>query len=261
MKEKLLDWKILQNTLAGSFAVKLLVLLFLTVTLCGLVLYTHHLFVEFDTHGSEEHRAIELDGIIKHLDEVLTMSAHMAAATGDLQWEQRYRQFEPQLDAAFKEAVGISPVPSMRQGANKVDIVNVKLVAMENRAFNLIRLGDLQTAANLLYSPEYKAQKRIYINSVSEFTAIMRSSIRAQVDKSGVMFFGVAIGVVIAVALVLYGWDTILQMRKRIHTIKSRRRKCSNAKCHFRNEKGAKFCARCGTKLSKRREIIKTIGN
>jgi len=45
----------------------------------------------------------ELRGSIIHLDEVLTMSARMAAATGDLQWEKRYRSFEPKLDAASKK--------------------------------------------------------------------------------------------------------------------------------------------------------------
>ena len=48
-------------------------------------------------------RIQELQGIITHLDEVLTMSARMAAATGDLAWEQRYLRFEPVLDDAIKE--------------------------------------------------------------------------------------------------------------------------------------------------------------
>lgn len=48
-------------------------------------------------------RIEQLRGVIAHLDEVLTMSARMAAATGDSRWEERYRQFEPQLDAAITE--------------------------------------------------------------------------------------------------------------------------------------------------------------
>lgn len=35
-------------------------------------------------------RLQELRGSIIHLDEVLTMSARMAAATGDPRWEKRY---------------------------------------------------------------------------------------------------------------------------------------------------------------------------
>ena len=50
----------------------------------------------------------ELRGVIVHLDEVLTMSARMAAVTGDSRWEERYRQFEPQLDAAIKETTELA---------------------------------------------------------------------------------------------------------------------------------------------------------
>src|SRR5438552_9757777 len=52
-------------------------------------------------------RIEELRGIIVDLDEILTMSARLAAATGNLRWEERYRRFEPQLDAAIKEATKI----------------------------------------------------------------------------------------------------------------------------------------------------------
>ncbi|HEX7518433.1 MAG TPA: hypothetical protein VF345_14230 [Chthoniobacterales bacterium] len=53
--------------------------------------------------GDRLSRIEGLRGVIVHLDEVLTMSARMAATTGDSRWEERYRQFEPQLDAAIKE--------------------------------------------------------------------------------------------------------------------------------------------------------------
>ena len=41
------------------------------------------------------HRGLKIEqlrGSITHLDEVLTMSARMAALTGDPQWENRYRR-------------------------------------------------------------------------------------------------------------------------------------------------------------------------
>lgn len=46
---------------------------------------------------------------IIYLDEVLTMSARMAAATGDLQWENRYRIFEPKLERVIKKTIAIAP--------------------------------------------------------------------------------------------------------------------------------------------------------
>ncbi len=75
-------------------------------------------------------RIEELHGTIVHLDEVLTMSAQMAAATGDLQWEERYRSFEPQLDAAIKEAMALAPGAHGGQAAAETDAANIKLVQM-----------------------------------------------------------------------------------------------------------------------------------
>src|ERR1700693_1216634 len=58
---------------------------------------------------NRESRIRALHGVILRLDEVLTMSARMAAATGDPRWEQRYRLYDPQLDAAIAEAEAIAP--------------------------------------------------------------------------------------------------------------------------------------------------------
>ena len=43
-------------------------------------------------------RIERLLGRIIYLDEVLTMSARMAAATGEASWEERYHRFEPELE-------------------------------------------------------------------------------------------------------------------------------------------------------------------
>ncbi len=66
-------------------------------------------------------RIEELRGSIIHLDEVLTMSARMAAFTGSLQWENRYRRFEPQLDAAVKEAMTLAPEAYSGEAAAQIN--------------------------------------------------------------------------------------------------------------------------------------------
>src|SRR5688572_6796589 len=50
-------------------------------------------------------RVVDLRGTIIALDEVLTMSARMGAATGDSTWEARYLAFEPQLTGAIEEVL------------------------------------------------------------------------------------------------------------------------------------------------------------
>src|SRR5438093_834754 len=97
------------NTVA-PFPVKLLTgaLALSGLLLLGLLWSAYDTYCKVDTEQLNDLRIQELRGIIIHLDEVLTMSARMAAATGDLSWEQRYRQFEPQLDAAAKEAIQLT---------------------------------------------------------------------------------------------------------------------------------------------------------
>ena len=84
-------------------------------------------------------RLEELGGQILFFDEILTMAARMAAATGDPQWEARYRRFDPQLDQALKEVMGLVPEAAASQAVAQTDAANTKLVAMENRAFELVR--------------------------------------------------------------------------------------------------------------------------
>ncbi len=82
-----------------------------------------------------EFRLQQLSGEIIHLDEVLTMSARMAATTGDLKWEQRYRTYEPQLDNAIKQSTQLAPEVYAKY-ATQTDAANVKLVEMEKQAFD-----------------------------------------------------------------------------------------------------------------------------
>jgi two-component system, cell cycle sensor histidine kinase and response regulator CckA len=125
-------------------------------------------------------RIEELRGVIVHLDEVLTMSARMAAATGDLRWEERYHHFEPQLNAAIKEIIKIGASSSKIKAATKTDEANIKLVEMENRAFALVRAGRKEEAQTVLFSPEYETQKQIYAEGITSFT----SQIRREFDES-----------------------------------------------------------------------------
>jgi len=119
-------------------------------------------------------RVEELRGIMVHLDEVLTASARLAAATGDLRWEERYHHFEPQLDAAIKEATKMGTGPSDLKAVTKTDEANLKLVEMENRAFALVRAGHKEDAQAVLFNPEYQTQKEIYAEGITSLVKQLR---------------------------------------------------------------------------------------
>ena len=89
-------------------------------------------------------------GEIVHLDEVLTMSASMAAATGEVAWIDRYRSFEPKLDTAIKKAVDIARRPGIADAIRETDAANIELVRMENQAFEWVRERKLEEARAIL---------------------------------------------------------------------------------------------------------------
>jgi signal transduction histidine kinase/DNA-binding response OmpR family regulator len=118
-----------------------------------------------------ELRLVQVDGVITHLDEVLTMSARMAAATGDLTWEKRYLTFATPLDEAIQEAKRIAPELNELEGAAATDQANLRLVDMETKAFDLVRSGEKAKAWELLAGNEYEAQKRIYADGLKRLRA------------------------------------------------------------------------------------------
>ncbi len=208
-----LEAKTYSSKLIIRLRIILLSMLVLVLIFCVLGVYSEHLHRHY---MDAERRVLNFIGDIKHFDEVLTMSAHMASATGDLQWERRYRDFEPQLDDAIKEAIALSPTESMAKAANKTNLANLRLVAIENKVFDLVRQGDGEKAVGLLNSREYTEQKGIYNDGMSELTVILQNNIRNMTTKSYRMFLGTVIILAAFGSLLLFAWGTVRQMRKRL---------------------------------------------
>ncbi len=72
-------------------------------------------------------------------DRVFERAVSMAAATGEVEWIERYRSFEPKLDAAIKQAIDIAQRPDIADAIRDSDAANYELVKMENQAFALVR--------------------------------------------------------------------------------------------------------------------------
>ena len=125
-------------------------------------------------------RIQEIAGGILYLDEVLTMSARMSAATGDPKWEERYRLYEPELDADIQEAMRLARSAFMNDGAGKTLGANEILVKLEHEAFDRVRQRDLEGATALLSSDRYEEQKKAYSAGLESIT----SSLRDQVNEN-----------------------------------------------------------------------------
>jgi len=154
-------------------------------------------------------RIQELRGRIIHLDDVLTMSARMNALTGDRDWEARYRQLEPQLEAALAEVLTYSIGV---QTSKHTDEANEALVQMEQKSFELTREGKLDEAKTLLLGKEYAAQKEIYSEGMDQLGRRLDEAAAAamQAEHSRIIFQLVSGGAIIL--LLLIGWFVMVRI-------------------------------------------------
>jgi diguanylate cyclase (GGDEF)-like protein len=116
-------------------------------------------------------------------DERLTMSAHMAAATGDTQWVQRYEAHIPLIDAAIREATAMAPPQAAERFDQATRAANDRLVEMERAAFARVAAGDLKAAQSLLSSPLYAAQKNVLARGSDAFMDELQSAVDARLQS------------------------------------------------------------------------------
>src|ERR1051325_5514685 len=196
-----------------SFPVKLLTgaLAFSGMLLVWLVWSGYEAYLKVETAQRRDLRIEEWRGTIVHLDEVLTMSARMAAATGDLSWEQRYRHFEPQLDAAVKEAIQLTSESGSAEAAAQTDSANFKLVEMENQSFSFVRARRIEDAKTVLFSEAYETQKKIYAEGMVKFIGQLREQLTAS-QRQKRREAGLSVVVVAVSILLLFGtWLTVVR--------------------------------------------------
>jgi hypothetical protein len=155
----------------------------------------------------ENVRFEELRATILLLDEVLTMSAQMASATGEPRWERRYHEFEPKLDAAITEWLRFAPGRDVSREIRETQAANQALVAMESEAFELVHAGRLPQAHALLSSAGYDRQKRRYATNLQAAMTRLDEALDAGLEQRQ-RWVGTAIAAaLVALGLALFGWS------------------------------------------------------
>ncbi|MDJ0715256.1 MAG: ATP-binding protein [Prochloraceae cyanobacterium] len=169
------------------------------------------MYSNFTKVVTTEFQLQSLTGEIVHLDEVLTMSARMAAATGNLDWEKRYRKFEPQLDKAIKKAIDLAP-ETYANLPIETDKANLKLVEMENESFDLVRQGKQQEALELLFSQKYELQKEIYATEINQTIDQLETRIKSNIEEYRQSLFWSSLLSLLILPILLLGWVAILKL-------------------------------------------------
>jgi HPt (histidine-containing phosphotransfer) domain-containing protein len=154
-------------------------------------------------------------GRIMTLDEVLTMSAKMAASSGNVAYEQRYNDHVEELDRLIKETVGMSTDLAVRAAAQSTDEANRRLVDMETRSFELNKQKQHASALALLESKDYQTQKTIYATGMTQAfkrLAIATTEQRRVVERWATFLQILAL---LSLAAVLGAWTLDQRERRR----------------------------------------------
>jgi twitching motility protein PilJ len=171
---------------------------------------TWKVYQNFQTAVTTNFTLQELSGQIVYLDEVLTMSARMAASTGDLDWEERYLNNVPPLDKAIGEVLELAP--EYQENASQTDQANARLIEMEERAFELVRQGQLEEALNLLLGEEYSRQKAIYSQGIEQTLTNIKESVDEQVQAYGRQLSRSAILAGMSFPILIISWVIVLYL-------------------------------------------------
>ena len=152
-------------------------------------------------------------------DERLTMSAHLAAATGEQRWIDRYEADIPLIDKAIAAATSLAPASAAARFDAATRVANDKLVAMERQAFALIANDQLGAAQALLASTAYAEQKDVLATGSDALMTALQAAVDQRlldlVENSWLL-----VGAVLVLSALLFAllWRSLQGSLKRAET-------------------------------------------
>ncbi|MEM9087324.1 MAG: sensor histidine kinase [Cyanobacteria bacterium P01_F01_bin.53] len=174
----------------------------------------------------------QLSGEVIHLDEVLTMSSRMAAATGDLSWEKRYKAYEPILIDTINQAIESAP-EAYEIHARQIDSANAELIKLEKEAFSLVRQKKTKEALEVLFSDRYNTEKELYANGIQLWTQFLDQKIADDLKRYNRGLFWSNVFSLTSFWLLMLAWVVLL---KRIHQFIRRRTITEQSLCEAQQQ-------------------------
>ena len=159
----------------------------------------------------------QLRSQIIHDDEIMTMSARMAAATGDKKWESRYREYEPKLSEAIKQAMVVSP-EIYRKETDRDNIGKIKLLDMEDKAFVLIREGNTKEAMGILFGDEYEVQRNNYERGIEQLNVFLKKQMDAALAVENSKAYLSQVSFITVSIFLLLSWLALLCITRNAQT-------------------------------------------
>ncbi|PZO22076.1 MAG: two-component sensor histidine kinase [Leptolyngbya foveolarum] len=199
----------------GKVSDKFLMPILTVAVICSLILVaigsfnTSTVSKNFRYGITTDFRLQQLNSQITYYDEVLTMSARMAASTGNLDWKQRYDANEPLLTESIEQATELAPT-AYAPYAVQIDEANLKLIEMETKAFNLVNKGQLEQALEVLFGGSYQVQKEIYSSGLKQWSDLLNEQVSTNLNKYSDELALSSLFSVISFCLLTISWVALL---------------------------------------------------
>ena len=204
---------------AGLIAIKRLVLFLMlaTAALAYPVWQGWQSFQSIRTTESQLREILSRQDFVTYHDEVLTLSAKMAAATGDPVWADRYKEFGPRSKPVVDDSWNISEDDTVGADVILTGFANDKLEVMEKKVFEQVAQGNHDLAAMVLRSPEYEDQRQAYNRGMKAFLTSVQETLenRRSKDITSVQRTGVIIGIMLPV--IALAWFVSHRIGGRLH--------------------------------------------
>jgi diguanylate cyclase (GGDEF)-like protein len=168
-----------------------------------------YVFIQRSTTTADRLRqAAEVTGEMLREDEILTMSANMAAATGDPRWALRYDAHVAVIDSTVERALRLAPTEAARRFSDAAKLSNDALLASETRVFALVRQRRLVEAQQVLEAPGYARYKTMLASAQQNFLhdLAMDASREHRVAQniSTAIFVAICLAMAACISLVLF---------------------------------------------------------
>ena len=174
-------------------------------------------FLDMRTTEAHIRKVIGWQDSVTYLDEVLSLSAKMAAATGDLTWKHHYEEYGPRPKPVVEDVWHIAEKDLDSADIILTDFASVKLVAIEKRVFELVGQGDHDLAVMELHSSAYEDQRHAYNRGMKAFITCVQAILqnRLNEDLKAVRRAGALIGIILPVILLV--WFVNHKIGRRLH--------------------------------------------
>jgi len=164
---------IVEQTIAKARRTVSLALLGAGLIVCAVLAERTWLLGEATHIATQLAAAQQAAGLILLNDERLTMSAHLAAATGDATWVKRYDQYIPEIDAAIAQGNALAPPDVADRFNQETRAANDRLVALERYSLEAASAGNIPSAQATLASAAYAENKQVLNAGTERFAQDM----------------------------------------------------------------------------------------